>query len=984
MQQYAPPCVLLRADGSIRSVHGAVENYLDLSSAGSPAYLTAALVPGSKDAILDTFETTVRTHAPAAHSITRLDGDGRRVSVDIQAQPVAGGSREGKYYLLSFVELPAASERQTQRRGRAVAANEPTGLEEARQLLSMRRRQQAAVARFAALARTESSADELLDHISEEISQVLGVDFVEILEYDTATETCLMVAGSGWPHGVVGRTRKPANLDSLAGYTLCSKRAVIVSDFEEEKRFSAPFLREHGVVSGVSVPIGPDSEPWGVLGVQSKRGVAFTWDDANFLLATATLLWSVIQREFIQSELRGEQMRTHALISNTAAFAWMKDTEGRYAYVSPNFEKEFGIPAADWIGMTDRQLLPAELADKLQQHDRAALEADAAKEFVEALPNSDGGMSTFLVSKFPFTDARGGRYVGGVAVDISERAEAERELERSRAELQQLIDSATIGIAFATADGHVLKANDAMLDIFSVSRAAFERPGEDSRDTVLPLDRQFAEVMNRLGQSSGSEVVEIRRRDAANDDVWVLASAKPSLTDDNVYVVFVVDITPQKKAELALAASEKRFRFAADTAEFGTYFADLDRGDIVWSPETAKLFGREKSEELTTPIGEAPEFVLERDRSRLARKIRESLDPCGSGRLKVEFRVVRPSGAQRWLVVKGRTVFGDGESASRPLRMAGFVHDITQQKRLEKQLRSARTAAEAANIAKSQFLANMSHEIRTPMTSILGFAEILSKRLDGTEEKNFVEKIHENGVYLCNIIDDVLDLSKIEAGKILAEHRECDIASVVAQVFYSMEPSARHKDIELELRFDGAMPRRIVSDPIMIRQILLNIVGNAVKYTSQGAVTITVGGSRAASEIRFGVRDSGPGIDKSRLQRVFEPFEQGAISGGSNTDGTGLGLSISKRLIEALGGALTVESRPGEGSLFSITLPTGPLEDTEWLSSPGAVLAEYEALDSTGSFRLPNFTGHTLVVDDNEDIRYLVTDAICAAGGTVT
>jgi PAS domain S-box-containing protein len=985
-ERYAPPSVLLRADGSIRAVHGDVRNYLVLRNDGDPATLATAARANLKSAICRAFESAASTQESTTISLTPADANGRTTPVDIHARPVVSSGGETTYYLLSFLERAAPAESTGNSRGRHLEATAAIPMEddETRLLLSMRQQQQAAVARVAALARSEVSTAELLVTIAQEAVRVLDVDFSEILEYDSGTQAFLMVAGQGWPEGSVGSACKPGNLGSLAGYTLASNESVIVANFNDDERFDSPFLQEHGAVSGMSVPIGADNQPWGVLGVQSRRAAEFTQDDINYLLANAALLWSAIRRESIQVELQDEQMRTHALLSNSPAFAWMKDMEGRFAYVSPTFETKFGVPSGKWIGASDVDLFPAERALELQRNDRAALDADGPLEFVETLPSADGELSTFMVNKFAFTDVHGQRYVGGVAVDISERVKAEQKLERSRADLQHMIDSATIGIAFATVDGEVLQANDALLDIFSVSREDFEHYGWHWKDTVLPTDRRFADVMNQLGQSASSETIEIRRRDAENETVWVLASAKPLLTDMNAYVAFVVDMTPQKQAELALAASERRFRLAAHTAEFGTYFADLDQRHIVWSRETARLFGHDKTEALTTPIGEAPEFVLERDRLRLTENIRESLAPGGSGRLKVEVRVARPGGRIRWLLIKGRTVFDQREGQSTPSHMAGFVHDITQQKRLEKQLRDARTAAEAANIAKSQFLANMSHEIRTPMTSILGFAEILSQKLDGTEEKQLVEKIHENGTYLCNIIDDVLDLSKIEAGKIVAVERECDIASVIAKVFYSMETRARQKEIDLELVLGSPIPRCIVSDQTMIRQILLNIVGNAIKYTSRGAVTVTVSCDQTARELRFSVRDTGTGIAESRLRRVFEPFEQGLMSGRSNTDGTGLGLSISKRLIETLGGRLKVESQPDKGSIFSFALPIGTLDDSDWLDSRCAILTEYSDQNSTGTFRLPELNAHVLVVDDNEDIRFLVANAIRSAGGSVT
>ena len=255
------------------------------------------------------------------------------------------------------------------------------------------------------------------------------------------------------------------------------------------------------------------------------------------------------------------------------------------------------------------------------------------------------------------------------------------------------------------------------------------------------------------------------------------------------------------------------------------------------------------------------------------------------------------------------------DEEGRPLRLADVVTDITERKEMEDDLRKAKDAAEAANRAKSEFLANMSHEIRTPMTAILGYADLMLGENVGRTTREHVAVIKRNGEHLLKVIGDILDLSKIEAEKLQIEPTRCSPVQVVAEVASLMRTQAAAKQLKLKTELAQPLPETVLTDPLRLRQVLVNLVGNAIKFTDQGEVRLAV---RLTSDsgrlgLCFDVTDTGIGMNEEQIGKLFQPFNQVDNSSTRKFGGTGLGLCISKHLAEALGGSIEVRSEPGKG-----------------------------------------------------------------------
>lgn len=322
---------------------------------------------------------------------------------------------------------------------------------------------------------------------------------------------------------------------------------------------------------------------------------------------------------------------------------------------------------------------------------------------------------------------------------------------------------------------------------------------------------------------------------------------------------------------------------------------------------------------------------------------------------------------------------------------AAVVSYVTYQ---EQHIRSTEEALDSANRAKREFLANMSHEIRTPMTAILGFTDILRESVSHPDHVDAVQTIKRNGEYLLEIVNDILDLSKIEAGKLEVERTLCSPVQLANEVVALIQVAARAKGLTLEVVEQGPIPATISTDSLRLRQVLINLVGNAVKFTDRGSVRLVLQETASpVPQLEFSVADTGIGMTAEQIQHVFDPFVQPDHSAERRRTGTGLGLTISKKLIEILGGTIDVESEPGRGSIFRVRLPAPhdvPSHDgVNHAASPAAAQPVPPSVPQSAdrpavSLDRASLEGcRVLVADDRRDNRHLISRILEKAGATV-
>ena len=331
------------------------------------------------------------------------------------------------------------------------------------------------------------------------------------------------------------------------------------------------------------------------------------------------------------------------------------------------------------------------------------------------------------------------------------------------------------------------------------------------------------------------------------------------------------------------------------------------------------------------------------------------------------------AGTVRTFLLSASPVFGP---SGKPAGGLVSLDDITDLRQVEQALRAAKDEADEANRAKSDFLANMSHEIRTPMNAIIGFADVLRRGYHKSEAemRRHLDTIHGSGRHLLELINDILDLSKVEAGRIEYERLECspiDIARDVAEV---LSVRAQEKGVALEIEVDGPLPERIVTDAVRVRQIVMNLTGNAIKFTEKGRVAIRLSIAQGADGARavFAVQDSGIGIAADKIASIFDPFTQAESSTTRRFGGTGLGLTISRRFARDLGGDIVVTSELGRGSVFTASVDAGPLDGVPMLSPEESLARTRQSAQAEdGHWTFPAGR-RVLVVDDGAENRQLV------------
>jgi signal transduction histidine kinase/FixJ family two-component response regulator len=319
-------------------------------------------------------------------------------------------------------------------------------------------------------------------------------------------------------------------------------------------------------------------------------------------------------------------------------------------------------------------------------------------------------------------------------------------------------------------------------------------------------------------------------------------------------------------------------------------------------------------------------------------------------------------------------------------RTSELVSEIRERERIQSDLRHAKEAAEAANRAKSEFLANMSHEIRTPLNAILGFADLVRQGTDLSvaEQRDYLDTIHKSGQHLLSLISDILDLSKIEAGQLTVENLRVSPHQIVAETVSVLRVRAREKGLKLDYNWVGHVPETIETDPARLRQMLLNVVGNAVKFTDNGGVHIVaqIVGKLEDPRMLLEVVDTGIGIQTNKLKDIFDPFCQADSSVTRRFGGTGLGLAICQRLAQALGGGIAVQSHPGEGSIFSISVATGSLVGVPLVEGPMSDIPRPQDEPHVKKrIALPG--RRILVADDGDTNRKLIQIVLRRAGATV-
>jgi PAS domain S-box-containing protein len=661
------------------------------------------------------------------------------------------------------------------------------------------------------------------------------------------------------------------------------------------------------------------------------------------------------ERGLRESDARFREVFNHAPFSMCVTAL-----DGRFVQVNAALCRMLGYSEAElltktWQALTHLDDLKASLGkmDALKENPGSVVEAD--KRYI----HSDGHTVLARMRISLVVDAAGApSYFVAHLEDRTEKERAKEALRESEERFRIMADGCPAMMWVTDATGGSQFINRAYREFCGIGYP--EAEGMKWKLLIHPDDApHYVPAFQQAVRERRPFRGEVRIRRADGEWRWLDTHAEPRFSPSGEFLGHVglsPDVTARKQAAEALQISEQKFReLAENIREVLWMMSPSDGAPLYVSPAYEQVWGRTCESVYRDPMSWV-EAIHPDDREEAVRVFARQLQ---GESFDSEYRILTPDGQEKWISDRAFPVRDD---AGKILRIVGIAEDITQQKRYEAELIQAREGADAANLAKSRFLANMSHEIRTPMNGVIGMIQLLLATSLTPEQRRYATVAQSSGRTLLALIDDILDLSKIEARKLVLEKANFDLRHTFEDVLELLAVKAAEKNLDIRQSVAPNVPATLIGDVHRLKQVLTNLTGNAVKFTERGRVSmdaVLVSSSEDRATVRFSVSDTGIGIHPDHARAIFSPFVQADVSTTRKYGGTGLGLAICKQLVEMMGGEIGLDSVPGEGCTFWFTASFETAQEATAAGSP-----DFENAARTGD-PSPKRTARILVAEDN-------------------
>jgi PAS domain S-box-containing protein len=637
--------------------------------------------------------------------------------------------------------------------------------------------------------------------------------------------------------------------------------------------------------------------------------------DGKTPVATIAQGQDITERKRMEEALQESEERFRTILQTTQDGFWIVDTGGRFLEVNEAYCRMSGYARDELLRMRIADVEAALTPEEIEPRIREIIERGEAR-FETRHRAKDGRIIDIEVS-VKYMPKERGRFFAFVR-DITERKRAEAALRESEEKFRGLFQAAAEGILVANIETQkFVYANPAVCRMLGYTEEELVHLGVSDIHSPQDLEWVVAEFMALArGEKTLASAIPCLRKDGTT--IYADVNASQLVIDGkDCSVGFFSDITERKRAEGALRKSELRYRLLFERNLAGVFRTTWDGQFLDCNEAFARILGYESPREvLALKAGDL--YFSPADREACLAILQErgavsNYEQC----------LRRKDGIPVWVLENKSMIEEEGGG---PPVLEATIIDITERKWAEAESKQAKEAAEAATRAKSEFLANMSHEIRTPMNGIIGMTELALDTELSPEQREYLVMVKDSADNLLTLINDILDFSKIEAGKLGLDLIEFNLHDTVGNTMKTLAPRAGGKGLELVYQTPPSLPRDLVGDPGRLRQILVNLVGNAIKFTERGEVALhieTQSQTKDGVELHFAVTDTGIGIPHEKQKLIFEAFAQADASMTRKYGGTGLGLAITSQLVKMMGGQLWVESELGQGSTFHFTTHFG-------------------------------------------------------------